>query len=259
MRHIYSYKIQYQEVDADRRLRLYTLENYLLNVGGRAADDGGFGTKALLPYGYTWIITRLNLTMDYIPTHGDIITIESWVEHNAHMLSIRDYRIYLSSSRPDFTDGRWQEDKAQWLNNNARLIGQAKSTWAVLDLEKREIVNAFDLDIFNNVCDPQILEMPKAERLTPILQPTGSGKHTICYSDVDYNGHCNSCKYLEWMLNTRRINPNGSAIRLDINYVKEIHLGEVIETIYLEQPDSIQYQQKNEAGQTCCSSKMKIF
>ena len=43
MKYWYDYKIKYQEVDDRKKLRLYNLENYLLEVAGRVADDLGFG------------------------------------------------------------------------------------------------------------------------------------------------------------------------------------------------------------------------
>lgn len=240
MKYNFEYQIQYQEVDANRRLRLYTLENYLLNTAGRAADMGGFGIPHLLPMGWTWIITRLNLEMDYIPTHGDVIRVETWIEQNAHMLSIRDYRVYLINP----TDKTEQQ------------IGKAQSTWAVLDLEKREICNALDTPFFDGSVDGEKLEIARSSRLIPIIEPTMVSVHPIQYSDIDYNRHCNSCKYLEWMINARQPQGIEHGFRLDINYAKEISMDDSLHTIVKEENGYVQYQQKNDAGQTCCSARI---
>lgn len=241
----YSFEIPYQEVDKNRRLRLYSLENYLLNVAGRAADDSGYGIKALLPYGYTWIITRVNIEIDYIPTHTDKIRVETWIEKNAHMLSNRNYRIYLE-------------------NGESRQIGRATSVWAVLDLKKREIVNAFSMPMFTNTEDGETLDLPRAGRLMPIQEPTGIQKRQIVYSDIDYNGHCNSCKYLEIALDScmptflseylSQAAP--CSLRIDINYHKEIGEGGQLDVIYKEDFGAIQYQLKEQNASTCCSIKI---
>ena len=47
-------------------------------------------------------------------------------------------------------------------------------------------------------------------------------------------------------------------LRLDINYSKEAMLGEMLTTNYLVTEDGVQYQQKNEAGETACSAKITI-
>lgn len=235
MKYSYEYNIKYQEVDGQRKLRLFNLENYLLEVAGTVADDLGFGIAKLYPMGLTWILTRVSLEMYELPTHCERVRFETWIEANAHMLSTRDFRIYAGD----------------------RLIGQCKSVWAVLDLQKREIVNIFDHPMFADSVDGEVLDMQRV-RMTTIPEPTGCMPHTIVYSDIDYNGHCNSCRYLQAMTDTYLPDYYGKKIRLDINYTKEAMFGEQLMTYYLVTPDGVQYQQKNSVGETSCSAKITV-
>ena len=50
----------------------------------------------------------------------------------------------------------------------------------------------------------------------------------------------------------------GKKVRLDINYSKEAMLGEELMTHYLVTEDGVQYQQKNQNGETSCSAKITI-
>ena len=236
MKYNYEYEMRYQESDAHKKTRLYHLEEYLLEVAGQAADELGYGIAAMHPRGFGWILTRLSLEMYELPKHNDVVRFETWIEGNAHMLSTRDFRIYLGD----------------------RLIGQCKSIWAVLDLNKREIVNVFDEPIFEGCVDGEIIDMPRV-RMTTIPEPTGCAPHKIVYSDIDYNSHCNSCRYLQAMLNAYLPDYYGKHLRLDINYSKEAMLGETLMTYYLVTDDGVQYQQKNEAGDTSCSAKISII
>lgn len=236
MKYSYEYEIKYQEVDGRKKLRLFNLENYFLEVAGIVADELGFGIRVLHPKGLTWILTRLSVEMDELPTHCEKIRIETWIESNVHMLSTRDFRIYSGD----------------------KLIGRCKSVWAVLDLEKREIVNCFDNPIFEGAVDGEVLDMPRV-RMTTIPEPTGCMPHKIVYSDIDYNGHCNSCRYLQAMTDAFLPNYYGKKVRLDINYSKEAMLGETLITNYLVSEDGVQYQQKNESGETSCSAKLSIY
>lgn len=235
MKYNYEYDIKYQEVDGRKRLRLFNLENYLLEVAGTVADELGFGIAVLHPRGLTWILTRLSVEMYELPTHCERVRFETWIESNAHMLSTRNFRIYSGD----------------------RLIGICKTVWAILDLQKREIVNYFDDPIFENAIDGEVLEMPRV-RMTTIPEPTGSMPHKIVYSDIDYNGHCNSCRYLQAMTDAYLPDYYGKKIRLDINYSKEAMLGEEMQIYYLVTDDGVQYQMKNEAGETSCSAKLSI-
>ena len=76
MKYRYEYEVKYQEVDDRKRLRLYNLESYLLEVAGRVADDLGFGIQVLHPRGLTWILTRLSVEMAYLPTHNERLQAE---------------------------------------------------------------------------------------------------------------------------------------------------------------------------------------
>jgi len=180
-----------------------------------------------------------------LPKHGEEIIVETWIERNAHMLSVRDFRIYKPAS-----DGSEQ------------FIGCAKSVWAVLDLTSREIVNIFDHPMFEGAVDGELLNMTRAPRFKPILldnlenaeATTGEIMHEIQYSDVDYNCHCNSCKYLEWMVNAIQAFDNKKPFRLDINYVKELYQGDVMYTRFLKTKDAVQYQQVDVDGKTCCNA-----
>ncbi len=236
MKYNYEYEIKYQEVDGEKKLRLFNLENYLLEVAGTVADELGFGIANLHPKGLTWILTRLSVEMYELPTHCEKVRFETWIESNAHMLSTRDFRIYSGD----------------------KLIGQCKSVWAVLDLEKREIVNIFDDPMFEGCVDGEVIEMNRI-RMTTIPEPTGIVPHKVVYSDIDYNGHCNSCRYLQAMTDAYLPNYYGKKVRLDINYQKEAMLGEELQTLYLVTEDGVQYQQKNPHGETSCSAKITVL
>lgn len=235
MKYTYSYDIKYQEVDGRKKLRLFNLENYLLEVAGTVADQLGFGISKLHPMGLTWILTRLSVEMYELPTHCEHITFETWIESNAHMLSTRDFRIYSGD----------------------RLIGVCKSVWAVLDLDKREIVNIFDHPMFADCVDGEVIDLPRV-RMTTIPEPSGIAPHSVVYSDIDYNGHCNSCRYLQAMTDAYLPDYYGKRVRLDINYQKEAMLGEQLQTLWLVTSDGVQYQQKNPHGETSCSAKITI-
>ncbi len=236
MKYYYEYEIKYQEVDGKKRLRLFNLENYLLEVAGTVADALGFGIAKLHPMGLTWILTRMSIEMNELPTHCEKVRFETWIESNVHMLSTRNFRIY----------------------SGERLIGQVKSVWAVLDLEKREIVNVFNDPMFEGCVDGEVIEMARV-RMTTIPEPTGVVPHKVVYSDIDYNGHCNSCRYLQAMTDAYLPDYYEKKVRLDISYSKEAMLGETLQTCYLVTEDGVQYQQKNEAGETSCSAKITVI
>ncbi len=258
------YKVQYQEVDANRRLRIYTLENMLLNTAGSNADDTGIGIQYLMQQNCTWVITNMSIEIGYLPTHGEKIGIETWVENAAHMLSVRNFRIWLVNSNGEAV----------------RQIGQARSVWAVINLTDRTIQNVFDQPVFLNYNYGGRIEMPKQPHFASINTPDGYWQHEIVYSDIDYNGHCNSCKYLEFMLNASEPvrlkeqlpqkmtaenidkQPQGrldKILRVDLKYAKELHKGEKAVVRYRWSDDhNVQYEVRNFTGELACSAYISI-
>lgn len=212
---IYTYKIQHQDVDGNRRLRLNLLENYLLNACGQHADSMGVGYHYLLQQNKAWVLVHFSVEMDYIPTVDDIIEVDTWMCGFSHMLSPRSWVIRC--------DGK--------------EIGRANSVWTVIDLTTREMVNVFDQEAFSHAEIKPELPLKTRSRV-PLLTPDSAYKiapdaklqsttHEVVYSDIDYNGHCNSCRYVEIMLNALSGFPKGFT-RMDVTYQKEAHMGEVL-------------------------------
>jgi hypothetical protein len=127
------------------------MENRLLIVAGKVADEIGIGIPFLMQYNCTWIITHLNLEMMYLPTHGEELVFETWIEQNAHMLSVRNFRIYKKQGEEE------------------QLIGCCKTVWAVLERDKREIVNLFDMPVFKDAVDGEVMKMARAQRMLPLV------------------------------------------------------------------------------------------
>lgn len=245
MKYFYAYEVKYQDVDNQRLLRLNKLEEYLLDVAGTVADELGFGISQLRPENLTWVLTSLSVEMKMLPTHTDRIVIETWIEANAHSLSIRDFRIYLAPGVDLAPDRRPKAADASW-----QLIGRGKSVWAVLEYTRREIVNIFSRPLFADNVDGEVLPISRAARPMPLSEPTGKLDYKIRYSDLDYNGHCNSCQYLEMMLDTARLNLCCRAVRLDISYVKEVMEGAEVVIAFLNEENSIRYQMCDEEGKS---------
>ncbi len=229
----YDYPIQYQEVDGSRHLRLYTLENFLLNSAGLAADVLGIGSKWLTPKGMTWVLTNVTMEIDRLPQYNQTLTVETWVEDFTHMLSPRNYNLYIDGEKS----------------------GQVRTVWAVISLEDRTIQNIFDYPEFATVERGEKIEMGRIRHGVALTEPDGVWEHTIVYSDIDYNGHCNSCKYLEFMLNAHQPAFLGEPLILDMKYAKEVHKGDAIRVLYKQVDEqTIRYEVRTAADNTLCVS-----
>ena len=70
MKYRHNYIVQYQDIDDTRRLRLHTMENRLLIVAGKVADEIGIGIPYLMQHNCTWFKSSNTATPGVSSTPG---------------------------------------------------------------------------------------------------------------------------------------------------------------------------------------------
>lgn len=234
----FPYKVRYQDTDCYRRLKLPVLEEYLLDVAGQAADVLGIGYDVLLQRRLAWVLIRITMQMRELPTLGTDLIIETWVSGFAHALSPRFFRIYRKS-----TDGGQEE------------IGRAASVWTILNLDTRQMENIFTEDMFQQIETHE--ELPISFARVRKIENTQTTKHIVTYSDLDYNNHCNSCKYLAIMLDASSgIIADNHPLTVDLSYQREVHKGDELTVRYAECEDYTEYAVCMPEGTTAATGRI---
>ena len=211
----YEFMAEPFHCDFTKRLTMAHLGNCILNASDFDAASHGFGMSRLNPEDKTWVLSRLAVEVGEMPREYDGFYVETWIESAMKYFTCRNYRIF-SSSRPE------------------AVYGYARSVWALIDTATRRPQSLTEMgDIMAAACG-------KASPDCPIEQPSrvNMGKAQIisslsmkpCYSDIDINGHVNSVKYIEHVLNLfsldhHRLHP---LRRLDIAYGAESHYGDTL-------------------------------
>jgi len=110
-------------------------------------------------------------------------------------------------------------------------VVSAGSCWIIVDIEKRRPLRP----------QPVMENLPKNENLKSLSwSPAGLTEHAdlqkvaerqALYTDVDYNGHVNNVRYIQWIEDAiePRLLEKAEKMRFDINYLNEILGGEIIE------------------------------
>ncbi len=203
--------------DMNMELFMGHLGNHLLNAADFHSNDRGFGMVYLQSIHKTWVLSRLVIEMDEMPRIYDEFYVETWVESVIRHFTNRSFRI---------------EDK------DGRSIGYGRSIWAMIDTETRQPTNLLD------VRNGEIMDWLETEKENPIGKPSRVkmsadarlvGEYVAKYNDVDINGHVNSVKSIEHVLDLfptetyckKRLQ------RFDIAYVAESHAGDTLR-FYME-------------------------
>ncbi|MCM1077920.1 MAG: thioesterase [Bacteroidales bacterium] len=211
--------------DVAHRLFMGHLGNHLLNAADFHSSDRGFGMKYLNTVNKTWVLSRLVIEMTDMPKQYEKFSVETWVESAIRYFTNRNFRV-------ESQDGR--------------SIGYGRSIWALIDTETRQPCNLMDIR------DGEIEYWAESKKECPIDKP-GRVKMSKCvpmdmelvakYSDIDVNGHVNSVKYIEHVLDLFPLDiyQNKFLSRFEIAYVAECHAGDILR-FYKEQMSENEYE-----------------
>ena len=196
--------------DFSGRLLMTHLGNQLLNAADFHSNDRGFGVKYLNTINRSWVLSRLAVEMTEMPKIYDKFYVETWCDGARHTFTSRNFAITAEDGRP---------------------FGFGKSIWAMIDTQTREPADVFSVN------DGLIVDYVETAKECPVAKPnrvTVNGDAPLVrtigtyYNDVDLNGHINSMKYVEHLLDLFDLEWYRShrLKRFDIAYVAESHQGD---------------------------------
>jgi acyl-ACP thioesterase len=197
--------------DFSGRLTWCVLGNHLLNCAGFHASERGFGMAELNQNHYTWVLSRLSIEMDDMPREYEPFEVKTWVEDVYRLFTDRNFAV---------------------VNNQGKTIGYARSVWAMISQETRKPADLLQLhggSITDYIYPQEPCPIDKAGRVKA-AECTLVGSHSVVYSDIDINGHVNSIKYIEHILDlfpldtyrTRQLK------RFEVAYVAEGYAGDIL-------------------------------
>ncbi|GAA4420066.1 thioesterase [Nibrella viscosa] len=207
--HVETFTIRISEVDANRHLTPYALVNLLQEVAWNHADALGVSVYRLLEEGLTWILYRMKLEVVHWPQHRDTVRIETIPSGVEKRFFYRGFYIYDTAGT---------------------CIGQATSTWLVMDIRKRQLVTvpAFVQDTF--IPFAGVAALPKADdRLPALAEPVTQRTFQIRTQDLDVNGHVNNSVYFQWLIESVPASSQPLVLRsLDVLFRAESSLADQI-------------------------------
>ena len=205
----YPYRVEPQDVDFTLRATVASLGSAILNTAGIDAYGKGFGVDVLNAANHSWVLSRLAMEFDTRPEQYTDYTIASWISDYGRVLSTRNFTL---------TDAA------------GRQFGRAVSQWAMIDLRSR---TAVDLSWVGDAhADAIVAEPSPAERPRKIreVHPTRTSEHRVVYSDIDFNRHVNTMRYIEMMLDMLPVEllTLDAPLRLDIHFLHECRFGQTL-------------------------------
>lgn len=211
--------------DINHKLFMGHLGNHMLNAADFHSTDRGFGMRYLNTINKTWVLSRLVIEMEEMPLQYSHFTVETWVESAMRYFTNRNFCV---------------------RDNKGKALGYGRSIWALIDLGTRQPQNILDIK------DGEIDQWVEPDKECPIPKP-GRVKMSkdaqlvdelkARYSDIDVNGHVNSVKYIEHVLDLFPLDEykNKQLYRFEIAYVAESHFGDTLR-FYREETAENEYE-----------------
>jgi acyl-ACP thioesterase len=201
--------VRFGVVDRSDRLTLDAVFQMFQEAAISHAENLGVGREEMARTGQVWILSRMSVQIDRRPSYTEALTVRTWPRGAEKLLAIRDFDLLDASNKP---------------------IVRARSAWIILDKNKRRplrpqtIVGGLPLNDGLDALTPGAAEIEERDGLKKVMD------RKALYTDVDYNGHVNNVKYIQWIedaLASQNFEKAGR-MRLDINYLTEVLPGENI-------------------------------
>lgn len=244
----YTFVAEPFHVDFTGKLFMGVLGNHLLNSAGFHATERGFGIAEMNESNYTWVLSRLAVEMMDMPSEYETFSVDTWIENVYRLFTNRNFTIY---------------------GKDGKVYGYARSVWAMINLDTRKPADLLALH------GQELVDYIETDKICPIEKP-GRIKVTqqmplrtieVYYNDIDINGHVNSIKYIEHILDLfpKQWFAEKKVVRFEMAYVAESYYGdtlsffrdEVDEGIYdIEVRKNVGSDQPE--GEVVCRSKIKF-
>lgn len=206
-KHSDRYIINWHETDFKGLATPVTLCNFLGESAWHNAEKLGFGYNDALRLNQFWVVLRWAIKMKKYPKWQEEILMETWPRMPEHLYAYRDYTI---------------------RSLNGETLGAATSTWMVLDAKTRrpqklELVQG----LLHHTLDEKSLD-ENARKIVPPYESILAKTIQTQYSDMDFNGHVNNAKYVEWCVDLFDFDFHKKHFlaELQINFLHECRFGD---------------------------------
>ena len=218
----YQFVAEPFHVDFTGKLTMGVLGNHLLNCAGFHATERGFGIAEINENHYTWVLSRLAIELDDLPRQYENFSIHSWIENVYRLFTDRNFEL---------------------VNKDGQTIGYARSVWAMISMETRKPADLLTLhgERLNQYASDRECPIAKPVRIK-VSQSAPVAEYQTKYSDIDINGHVNSIKYIEHILDLFPMETlkRKSVHRFEMAYVAESYYGDTL-SFYLEEKGDNEY------------------
>ena len=204
-----TFPVRFGAIDRSDKLTLSAMFQFFQEAAISHAENLCVGREDMARSGHVWILSRMSVQVDRRPNYCETINVRSWPRGCEKLFALRDYDIRDQADTP---------------------LVRARSGWIIIDIKTRRPLR------------PQavVQTMPQNEGLDALALSPGltqrdnlvkTAERKALYTDVDYNGHVNNVRYVQWIEDAidSQLLEKAGRMRIDLNYLNEILSGNTTE------------------------------
>ncbi len=227
MKYTDKHRVMSQFVDKNGILRTGALLRYMQEAAANAMTEDGPSYDELAERGLCFVLSKITLSV-YADIHAnDRIEVETWATESARVSFNRAYRV--------LRDGK--------------VVAEASSVWALLDVGRRRLVRVSDAELCYREDAPLDLEVMQKIPLPP-ERLSLVGERKVGYSDTDRNGHMNNTVYADMLCDYAFRSVMGRVSRMSISFISEAPFGEELKVYLASEDDTCYVRTVREDGKT---------
>ena len=236
---VFRYKVGPQYVDFTSRVSVSSMCDLVLHAAGEDAHKRGFGIDALAGNNYGWVLSRMCLEMDYLPEEYSEFTLYTWISDYNRLSSTRNFTL---------------------VNDKGEEFGRAVSQWCMIDYATRMPV---DMNTMAKAHEGNMVDSPspcERPRRIGVVTSEPVKEHRVVYSDIDFNRHMNTMRYIDMIFDTLPIEvpEHLSAFRFDMNFMKESRYGDHLTLMAQAEGNTYQFAYRNDSGEALCRMALEV-
>jgi acyl-ACP thioesterase len=225
---ILPYSIYWHDTNMNGELSFAALSRYLQETAWVNAESLGFGYTKASELKQAWVLVRQLIKMKRMPKWGEKINIETWPRKKEGLLALRDYQVH---------------------SLEGEILGGVSSSWMIIDIDSRRPLK---LDIFIDN-ELKLIEKQALDESAGKIVFKEMGKkidsRTVRYSDMDFNGHVNNSKFVEWAMDALSLAGIQTKYHnLQINFHTEVMLQDSIEIFMIDKDHRVLLKAINRIG-----------
>lgn len=230
--YIHEYVLNASESNARKEMPLTLLAQRVIEIATEHADILGVGFDVMMEDNLAWVLSRMSIEMTRMPRVREKYSITTWIEnYNRH----------------------YSERNMEIAGGDGEVIGYVRTIWFAIDLNTRAPGDLSKLESLALTESDRPCPIAKQGRLRPISEPTHVGKYRFRYSDIDFNRHVNSVKYMELLLNqwSLEYHETHDVARFEIAYLQETHFDDDVKINIAQVDKTADAEIVSESGVSC--------